>query len=88
LWKESEEKEYGRVSSSRLRGTQNDIEKKGLPMKSLIAGHLEHISSKVFDDYHDEITSLVVKQQVARLNYKAKDIVAFDSLFVTESVNV
>jgi hypothetical protein len=39
-------------------------------MKSLIAGHLEHISSKVFDDYHAEITSLVAKQHGVYALYK------------------
>jgi hypothetical protein len=45
-------------------------QKKGLRMKSLIAGHLEHISSKVFDDYHDEITRLVAKQHGVYALYK------------------
>jgi Restriction Enzyme Adenine Methylase Associated/GIY-YIG catalytic domain len=39
-------------------------------MKSLIAGYLERISSKVFDDYHAEITSLVTKQHGVYALYK------------------
>jgi hypothetical protein len=39
-------------------------------MKSLIAGYLERISSKVFDEYHDEIASLVAKQHGVYALYK------------------
>ncbi len=39
-------------------------------MKSLIAGYLEHISSKVFDQYHNEIASLVAKQHGVYALYK------------------
>jgi hypothetical protein len=39
-------------------------------MKSLIAGYLERISSKVFDEYHDEIAGLVVKQHGVYALYK------------------
>lgn len=49
-------------------------------MKSLIAGYLELIPIALFDDYHDEKTRLVAKQQAARLNFKAKFVVTFDSL--------
>jgi hypothetical protein len=34
----------------------------GANIKFLIAGYLERISSKVFDEYHDKIASLVTKQ--------------------------
>jgi hypothetical protein len=39
-------------------------------MKSLIAGYLEHISSKVFDEYHNEIAALVAKQHGVYALYK------------------
>jgi hypothetical protein len=49
-------------------------------MKSIIAGYLELISIAVLDDYHDEKTCRVAKQQATRLNYKAKFVVTFDTL--------
>lgn len=39
-------------------------------MKSLITGHLERISSKVFEEYHQEITKLVGKHHGVYALYK------------------
>lgn len=39
-------------------------------MKSLITGHLEKISSKIFDGYHQEITQLVGKRHGVYALYK------------------
>lgn len=43
-------------------------------MKSLITGHLEKISSKVFNDYHQEITQLVGKRHGLYALYKKKSL--------------
>ena len=43
-------------------------------MKSLITGHLEKISSKVFDDYHQEITQLAAKHHGVYALYKKKSL--------------
>ncbi len=44
----------------------------GTKSDSLVTGHLEHISSDIFDRYHDEITKLVAKEHGVYALYKNK----------------